>query len=194
MIMMENILELVKKTRSFRRFDESKRVDISQLRYMVEVARITASARNYQPLKYITITNPELCDAMFPATGWARSLPDGTPVEGERPTGYIVILNDKNIAPNSLWDQGIVSYAMMMAATEMGLGGCIIATIYHDKLPELNIPENLHPVLVLAVGTPIEDVRIVDMVDNKTNYYRDEQRVHYVPKRVMSDILVSEFE
>lgn len=191
---MNNILELVKSTRSFRRFDESKRVEISQLRYMVEVARITASARNLQPLKYITVTKPELCDELFVATGWARSLPDGTPPLGERPTGYVVILNDKNIAPNSLWDQGIVSYAMMMAATEMGLGGCIIATIYHDKLPNLNLSENLQPVLILALGAISEDVRIVDMVDNKTNYYRDENRVHYVPKRVMSEILISEIE
>ena len=104
---MENILETVRKTRTYRRFDESKKVTSEMLHYMVEVARITASARNVQPLKYITVTNPELCGKLFDATGWANSLPDGRPVVGERPTGYIIIYNDKDIAPNSLWDQGI---------------------------------------------------------------------------------------
>ena len=189
---MENILETVRKTRTYRRFDESKKVTSEMLHYMVEVARITASARNVQPLKYITVTNPELCGKLFDATGWANSLPDGRPVVGERPTGYIIIYNDKDIAPNSLWDQGIVSYAMMMSATEMGLGGCIIATIYRDKMPDLDTPPNLEPVLILAIGEPIEDVQIVDMKDGAHKYYRDEDRVHYVPKRILSEVLIKE--
>ncbi len=188
------ILDIVTKCRSFRRFDESKRVTIEQLRYMVEVGRLTASARNNQPLKYITVTNSDMCNALLDATGWANSLADGTPTEGERPTGYIVILNDNSIATNSLWDQGTVSYAMMMAATEMGLGGTILATIYRDKLPDLSIPEGLEPVLILGIGYPIEEVEIVDVVDGKTKYYRDEKRKHYVPKRTMSEILIKEIE
>ena len=189
---MENILDMVRQTRTYRRFDESKKVTSEMLRYMVEVARVTASARNVQPLKYITVTNAELCDKIFDATGWANSLPDGRPVVGERPTGYVIIYNDKNIAPNSLWDQGIVSYAMMISATEMGIGGCIIATINRDKMPDLSTPSNLDPVLILGMGYPIEDVQIVDMENGAHKYYRDENRVHYVPKRILSEILIDE--
>ncbi len=191
---MEKILDIVTRCRSVRRFDESRVVAIGQLRYMVEVGRLTASTRNRQPLKYITVTNPELCDKLLDATGWANSLPDGKPTLGERPTGYVIILNDNKIVNNSLWDQGIVSYAMMMAATELGLGGTIIATIYRDKMPELNIPDGLEPALILGVGYPKENIEIVEVNNDETKYYRDENRTHYVPKRSMEEILIREIE
>ncbi len=189
-----NILELVRGCRSVRRFDESRAVTLEQLRYMVEVARLTASTRNRQPLKYITVTNPELCEKLLDATGWASSLVDGKPTMGERPTAYIVIYNDTAIAPNSLWDQGIVSYAMMMAAAEMGIGGTILATIFRDKLPDLGATEALEPALILGLGYPNENIAIVDVVDDETKYYRDENRNHFVPKRIMSEILIKEIE
>lgn len=187
---MENILDIVTKTRSVRRFDQSRKVDAQQLRYMVEVARVTASARNTQPLKYVTVTDEAVCEQLLEATGWAGSLADGKPKEGEKPTGYIIILHDKNISSGSLWDQGIVSYSMMMAATEMGLGGCILATIFRDKLPDLGIAEHLEFALILGLGYPSEDVRIVDVKNNATKYYRDENRIHYVPKRSMEEIFL----
>lgn len=190
---MSYIFDVVEKTRSVRRFNQTKKVTGGELRAMVEVARVTASARNIQPLKYVTVCDDALCEQIFAATGWAGSLADGRPKEGEKPTGYIVVYNDKNIAPQSLWDQGIVSYAMMMRATEMGLGGCIIATIFRDKMPDLGVSDNLEPVLILAIGYPDEDIRIVGVKDNNTKYYRDENRVHYVPKRSIDEILIKEF-
>lgn len=191
---MEKIIDLIERTRSVRRFDQKKRVTKGQLHYMVEVARLTASARNTQPLKYITVTNPSVCEQLLEATGWAGSLTDGKPKEGEKPTGYVIILHDKSISQNSLWDQGIVSYSMMIAATEQGIGGCIIATIYRDRMPDLGLPENLEPVLILGMGYPQEDIRIVGVKDGATKYYRDENRTHYVPKRALSDLLVKEIE
>lgn len=187
-----DILGLVRKTRTIRRFNQSKKVEIDMLHHLVEVARVTASARNIQPLKYAIITDAKLSSKIFDATGWAAAIEDGRPKDGERPTGYIIIYNDKNIAPNSMWDQGIVSYTMMMAATEIGLGGCIIATIYKDKFPDLNLPNNLEPVLVLALGYPTEDVRIVEMINGEHKYYRDAKGIHYVPKRKIEEILVKE--
>lgn len=184
------IIDIVTKTRSVRCFHQEKKVTVEQLRHLVEVARLTASARNTQPLKYMIVTNPQLCEQLFDATGWAGSLSDGKPKEGEKPTGYIVILHDKEISQGSLWDQGIVSYAMMMAATEQGLGGCIIATIFRDKMPDLGLDKNLEPVLILALGYPNEEIKIVDVKDGATKYYRDENRVHYVPKRSMDELLV----
>lgn len=189
-----DILELVRKTRSVRRFNQSKKIEIGMLRHLVEIARVTASARNIQPLKYAIITDTKLSAKVFDATGWAGAIENGRPKEGEKPTGYVIIFNDKNIAPNSMWDQGIVSYTMMMAATEIGLGGCIIATIFKDKFPNLNLPDNLEPVLILALGYPIEEVKIVEMKNGEHKYYRDANKVHYVPKRSIEEILVLEVE
>ena len=53
----------------------------------------------------------------------------------------------------------------------------------------LNIPEHLDPVFVLALGRPIEDVRLTKMENGDYKYYRDENGVHYVPKRPLEDIL-----
>lgn len=191
---MEKLLDLVEKTRSVRRFDQSRRVTLEQLRSMVEVARLTASARNTQPLKYVTVTNPALCEQLLEATGWAGALADGKPKEGDKPTGYVIIFQDKEIAKNSLWDQGIVSYSMMLAAREQGIGGCIIATIFRDKMPEMGLPENLEPVLVLGMGYPKEDIRIVEVTNGSTIYYRDENLTHYVPKRSLEELLMNEIE
>ena len=51
------------------------------------------------------------------------------------------------------------------------------------------MPENLEPVLVLALGKPCEEVRIVDMENDDVKYYRDENQVHYVPKRSLDSIM-----
>jgi len=43
---------------------------------------------------------------------------------------------------------------------------------------------------VIALGKPAETVQLVEAVDGKTTYYRDENGVHYVPKRPLEDILL----
>lgn len=186
------MLQRVRETRSVRRFDEAIRVTSDKLHYMVEVARLTASARNLQPLKYVTVTDEGLCAEIFECLGWAGAISDGKPICGERPTAYVLMYNDKSIAPNSLWDQGITSYAMMLAAKELGVEGCIIATIHRDKMPDLSLSSDLEPVLVLALGYPKEEVCIVEPVEGSVKYFRDENRVHYVPKRTIQEILIKE--
>jgi len=46
-----NLKELVYRTRSYRRFDESFHVDRHLLEQLVDLARMSASAANRQPLK-----------------------------------------------------------------------------------------------------------------------------------------------
>jgi nitroreductase len=43
-----NIKELISKTRSYRRFDESVKIDIKTLTNLVDLARLSASAANRQ--------------------------------------------------------------------------------------------------------------------------------------------------
>lgn len=52
-------------------------------------------------------------------------------------------------------------------------------------------PQRYSLALVLALGKPKEEVHIVPVSeDGSTAYYRDENQVHYVPKRKLEDILV----
>ncbi|HCO11620.1 MAG TPA: hypothetical protein DIT19_00120 [Desulfonauticus sp.] len=60
-----NMLELVRATRSFRRF-EPKDISLEELRELVNLARLTASAGNKQPLRYILVTDPKVREEIFP--------------------------------------------------------------------------------------------------------------------------------
>jgi nitroreductase len=189
--------ELVAKTRSYRRFIQDRPVDGETLRQLVDLARLSASGSNMQPLKYITSCNPQTNAAIFPSLRWAGYLKewDG-PVEGERPAAYIIILGDTDIRKEFGVDPGIAAQSIMLGATEKGLGGCMLASIDRKALREtLKVPEKLEILLVLALGKPNEQVIIDDLEpDGDIKYYRDANDRHHVPKRSLNDLLLTEYK
>ena len=154
--------ELVSKNRSYRRFHQEEPVEHQTLRELVDLARLSASGANHQPLKYILSCDPEKNATIFPQLGWAAYLKDWPgPDEGERPTAYIIILGDKRIRESFSFDPGIAAQSILLGATERGLGGCIIATIRKEPLRQvLSIPEHFEILLVLALGVPKEIVKL----------------------------------
>ena len=83
---------------------------------------------------------------------------------------------------------------MLLAAAEKGLGGCMIGNYNADSVKkELNLAENLAPVLIVAFGKPTEKIIIKEIEEGEDiAYYRDENDVHYVPKRKLSDIIIKQ--
>ena len=191
--MPNHIHHLAQTTRSFRRFRENYPVTEKLMLEWIDNARVSASAKNAQPLKYRVISDKEVCAQVFDTLAWAGYLTDWDgPEKGERPTGYIVMVGDTTISPTpqAHFDAGIAAQTIMMSSTEEGFGGCIIMSFKKKQLKEiLDIPEHLDPLFVLALGRPIEDVRLVEMKDGDYKYYRDEHGVHYVPKRSLNEIL-----
>ena len=56
---------------------------------------------------------------------------------------------------------------------------------------DLGLPESIQPMLVLALGKPDEEIVCVDCEkDGNIAYYRDENDVHYVPKRKLEDLII----
>ena len=188
--------DLVHKTRSYRRFHQETPVDLKTLRELADLARLSASGANRQPLKFILCCDPETNAAIFPHLGWAGYLKDWAgPAKGERPTAYVIILGDTQVSPSHGCDHGIAAQSIMLGATERGLGGCMIGSVKRKKLREtLNIPERYEIALVLALGKPKEKV-VIEPVgpDGDIKYYRDDEGVHYVPKRALDKLLVQEF-
>jgi nitroreductase len=187
-----NFKELILKTRSYRRFDESKKVDYSTLENLIDLARISASGANRQPLKYLIYNEPEDCDKVFPSLAWAGYLTEWPgPEKGERPSAYIIILGDKTITETFGVDQGIAAQSIMLGAVDAGLGGCMIASIKRTELADtLNLPERFEILLILALGKPVENVAIEEIRDNNVQYWRDEKMIHHVPKRSLKEIIL----
>lgn len=189
------LLDLVRRTRSFRRFDESAEVAPGLLRDLVELARLSASGANLQPLKYVLCTDRATNARIFPTLAWAGYLPDWDgPEPGERPAAYIVILLDTAISKTTDCDHGIAAQSMMLGATEMGLGGCMIASVKRPALHEvLSIPEQYAIKLVLALGRPAETVVLDPLgADGSIRYWRDPDGAHHVPKRALDDLILAE--
>ena len=184
------IREIVSKNRSYRRFYNEKKITKEELVELVDIARLTPSAANRQPVKYMVVADEERNAKVYETLGWAGYLKDWDgPEKEERPTGYILILTKKDVKADI--DEGIISQTIMMAAVEKGLGGCILGNVKRDALKEtLKLADNYKIDLVLALGYPKENVKLVEMKNNDIKYYRDEEMNHYVPKRRLEDIIL----
>jgi len=189
------LLDLVTKNRSYRRFQQDVPVSLETVRELVNLARLSASGANRQPLKYFLSTATETNRAIFPCLGWAGYLKDWDgPSEGERPAAYIVILGDRSIADSFFCDHGIAGQSILLGAAEKGMGGCFIGNVQRDRLRAvLKTPETMDILLVIALGVPAEKVVLEDVgPSGDIKYYRDEQSIHHVPKRKLQDLIIGE--
>ena len=190
------IKDLILKNRSYRRFHQEVSIEVETLRQLTDLARLSASGHNKQPLKYILSCDPEKNELIFSYLGWAAHLKDWPgPCEGERPSAYIIILGDTEIAQSIYCDHGIAAQSILLGAVENGLGGCIIGSVNKQGLREtLKIPSRYEIFLVLALGKPRETV-VIEAVgtDGDIKYWRDNENIHHVPKRSLDDIIIQTY-
>lgn len=188
------IRDLVLKNRSYRRFDQDIAIEAGTLRELVDLARLSASAANMQPLRYILCCDPRKNAVVFGHLAWAAYLKDWPgPAEGERPAAYIIILEDTKLDYPLRCDHGIAAQSILLGATERGLGGCIIGAIDKRGLRKvLGIPQRYEMLLVLALGKPKETV-VVETTgpSGDIKYWRDGAGVHHVPKRPLDEVIIS---
>lgn len=186
------INDLILKNRSYRRFDENHKIEKETLIQLIDLARNSASAANKQPLKYFISTETETNEIIFQNTKWAGYLKDWAgPEKGERPTGYIIILGDKNISDKIDCDHGIAAQSILLGAVEKGLGGCLIGSINRERIrKELKINENFSILIVVALGKPKEKI-VIEEFQGSVEYWRDDNDVHHVPKRLLGEIIIN---
>lgn len=188
--------KLLMKNRSYRRFQQEPAPDLATLKGLVELARLAPSASNQQPLKYVLVHEPQKRAQVFSCLTWAGYLTGWSgPKEDERPTAYIIILSDPKLSTKPAVDVGLVAQTMLLGAQELGFGGCLLRSVDRPRLQEyLNLPTDLEVQLVMALGTPGEEVKLTTVgSDGDIRYWRDEQDIHYVPKRLAQDQILAEF-
>ena len=185
------IHELVKKNRSYRRF-QTDRLTEAQLRDFVDSARLSGSAANRQRLRFALVTDKETTDKVFECLRFAAFLTEWKgPTETERPAAYIVMMCKGDFDTNLAIDAGIAAQSILLTATEQGIGGCMFRSYDSPRLTAiLDRAEGYTPCLVIALGKPGERVFIVEPKDGDLKYYRDADDNHLVPKLSLDELII----
>ncbi|MCM1076585.1 MAG: nitroreductase family protein [Bacteroides sp.] len=195
MVTFNDLLELLKGNRSYRRFDHSRQISEETLRQLVGLTRYCSSGRNLQPLRYRIVSTETECQAVFPALKWAGYLTewDG-PTESERPVAYLIQCIDTELTTNCLCDDGLQLEAITLGAATQGIHGCIIKAFNPQEISSrLNIQSKFKPLYVLALGYPAETVELTETdgkEDADIRYYRDGNDHHIVPKRPVEELII----
>ena len=184
--------ELMRSCRTYRRFLQEP-VEESVIREALDNARIGSNGANLQPLIYYAVTSEEMVKKMQPLLKWARALPPelGTPKEGEQPTAFIVMVKKANAIAFADVDVGIAAHTIALTAWSHGVGSCLLGAINIPEIRKLlSVPEEDQIRLVIALGKPAHTSTVVPLgEDGKTDYYLDEERNYYVPKRAFEDVV-----
>jgi nitroreductase len=187
--------ELVRSSRTVRRFDEGSRVTREQLLGLVDAARLAPTGNNTQLLRFHVVDDSKTVEHCAASHGWAALFKDWDgPKPGERPTGYIAVCAPAGATGSAIrnLDAGIAAQTIMLAARSEGLGGCIVKSFRPSLADDLGISRQGYEILVLlAIGVPAERVVLEGVdPDRGTHYWRDEKGVHHVPKLPLGDLLI----
>jgi nitroreductase len=186
------IEDLIKKNRSIRRFKKGFKITKKTLIELVGLARLSASAANLQPLKYVLSYDTKKNNKIFPCIKWAGYLKDWDgPSKNERPSAYILILGDTSSAKSFGCDHGIAAQNILLGAAEKGLGGCILGALKRKNLHDsLDIPRRYEILIAVALGKPAEKIVVETALEGDIKYWRDKKDVLHVPKRPIEELIL----
>ena len=186
------ILDLIKKNRSYRRYDASKAISRDMLVSFVESARFVASAANRQRLRFTIVNNVDDCDEVFSSLKFAGYLKEWAgPTREERPAAYIIVSSSAELDGLLGIDIGIAAEAITLAAAESSVGACMFRSYDAEVIARFIPEEGQKPQLVISLGYPTERVYITDSEDGDIKYYRDENDDHAVPKLPLEKLLLN---
>ena len=188
------VKELIEKRRTIRKFSQTP-VERALLEKYVELASVAPSGANLQPLKYITVSEKEYTDKVFPLVKWAGYLaPEYNPKNGEEPAAYIIVLADSSVRENGIdMDVGAAVENIILGALEDGIGTCWMGAVDREKISEIfKLPSHLKVSCVLAMGYPMEKPKKVEMKDGNVKYFLDGETL-CVPKRAFDEILIGKY-
>ena len=190
----DELKSLVRSSRTVRRFKKDEVVSLEDLRELIDIARVTSSAKNMQPIKYILITQEDHVQKLAQTAQWAAHLKEWNQSEDERPSAFILMLNDQMIDGFPMFDAGASFTALSLAAKAKGLATCPMASIDKELCRELFVIPDCYDVMIgIAIGVSQEKIKLIDTDEFDTNYYRLEDETHCVPKRSLQQIIAGEY-
>lgn len=187
------LMKLLETRRTYRRFDQNKKIPEDVLNDIIKSIGLASSAANLQPLRYTFVTEELLADKLFNSVKWAARLPKelGTPKEGEKPVMYVVVWYDEKDKNN--WvdiDLGLAISNMTLAAWNHGVGSCIFGSMNPKEVREImGYDQSARVASVIAFGYPTHTSTLVEMEDNQVAYRLDDEKNYVVPKRKPEDIV-----
>ena len=185
--------DLIRFNRSYRKYDNTFKINDSTLIEFIERSRFVPSSRNIQSIRFHIVNNQTDNDFLFEQLSWAGYLKDWDgPEESQRPSAYIIICNDNSLFKNAEIDIGIISQTILLQLAEKGLGGCMIGAFKKNNISQYFEIEDPHSVkLVIAIGKPVQEIILEDIKDNDHKYYLDGNNLHHVPKRTINELILN---
>lgn len=179
-------LDVIKSRRSIRRFTQEK-IPRETLIRITGAGSLAPSAGNRQPWEFIIVNSPELIEYITPRLGWLG----GPPEEESRPAAYIALLMEKGVSssPAHTASAGAAFQNIQLAAWSKGIGSCCFGSIEREEVSrKLNVPDDLHLFVIIALGFPGEEPVLKD-VEDSLRPFRDEEGTLHVPKKNPEEIM-----
>jgi nitroreductase len=146
--MKNSFLELAKSRYSVRKY-ENKAVEAEKLTAILEAGRVAPTAANKQPCVFLVL-NDEASIVKLQAACNPHGAPLAIVVCADSNTVWVRPFDKANMVEI---DSTIAADHIMLCAQDLGLSSCWIT--YFDPViirREFNIPDNLVPVNILAIG------------------------------------------
>lgn len=183
--------EIIRQRRSIRRFAR-KSVPLCVIHDALEAACLAPTGSNSQPLRFIAVHTPALCEAVFAHLKWAGHIPDGSasPSLDTQPAAYVLLLIDRSIREQADNDAGAAAMSIMLSCQAQGVASCWLGAIDRPAImASLSLDAQrfkLHT--VIALGYAAQSSRPVAMENNSIAYYLEAPDCLCVPKRDPADI------
>ena len=164
---MKTFLELAQNRQSDRAYSD-KPVETEKLERILEAARLAPSACNAQPWKIIVVSDTE--KRMQVADATANKLLAMNHFTKQAPLQLVILEENANFTSTvGGWatekhyphlDLGILASHITLAASDEGLGSCIIGWCDEKKVRKaLDIPKNKRVMLVILIGYSVQPLR-----------------------------------
>lgn len=161
--------ELVKTRQSDRKYDPNRPVSREVIERILDLARLAPSGTNSQPWYFVVVDQPSLRDQVASAVsstvlGGMNKFAYAAPVLivlVEEPGNFEgkagSFLLNKHLPA---YDLGIVASYITLAATEEGLGSCIMGWVNENKIRKiLGVPKSKHIPMVISLGYSLQETR-----------------------------------